>query len=83
MTLVTTDHLHLVLFDVVVIFSPIAMHYFPTLYHDIHEIEDGHTASGGAVRYGFDIRQFPGYSWRGYAIYSKIQVFNQLRCWKR
>jgi len=39
----------------------------------MHEFEDGHTPTGGAVRYGFDARQFPGYSWRGYAVFSKIQ----------
>jgi len=44
----------------------------------MHEFEDGHTPTGGAVRYGFDVRQFPGYSWRGYAVFSKIQVKNKL-----
>jgi len=41
----------------------------------MYEMEDGETASGGAVRYGFDDRTFPGYSWKGYAIFSKLQVF--------
>jgi len=54
--------------------SPIATHYFPTLYHDKYELEDGYTPTGGAVRYGFDSRQFAEYSWRGYAVYSRLQV---------
>jgi len=54
--------------------SPIATHYFPSLYHDKYELEDGYTAAGGAVRYGFDSREFDDYSWRGYAVYSRLQV---------
>ena len=54
--------------------SPIATHYFPSLYHDKYELEDGYTVTGGAVRYGFNDREFPQYSWRGYAIYSRLQV---------
>jgi len=54
--------------------SPIATHYFPSLYHEKYELEDGYTATGGPVRYGFDQRQFDDYSWRGYAIYSRLQV---------
>ena len=50
------------------------MHYFAGLYHDKYELEDGYTAAGGAVRYGFDQRQFDDYSWRGYAVYSRLQV---------
>jgi len=57
-----------------VVYSPIATHYFPGLYHDKYELEDGYTPAGGAVRYGFDGRRFPRYSWRGYAIYSRLQV---------
>ena len=58
--------------------SPIATHYFPSLYHNMYELEDGRTSSGGAVRYGFDTRTFPEFSWKGYAIFSKIQV----RCFR-
>lgn len=36
-------------------------------------MEEGHTPSGGAVRYGFDNAVFEGYSWRGYAIFSRLQ----------
>lgn len=55
-------------------FSAIAMHYFPTLYQHLYEMEDGETPSGGAIRYGFDENVFPEYLWKGYAIFSKIQV---------
>jgi len=58
--------------------SPIALHYFASLYHDNYELEDGYTTASGAVRYGFDDRQFNDYSWRGYAIYSRLQVINKL-----
>ena len=37
-------------------------------------MEDGHTPSGGVVRYNFDSYVFPGFSWRGYAVLSRIQV---------
>ena len=53
---------------------PLDTHYFPVLYQHKYEMEDGHTATGGAVRYGFDNDLFKDYSWRGYAVYSHIQV---------
>ncbi len=40
----------------------------------MYEMEDGRTPSDGQVRYGFDDNVFRGYSWRGYAIYSRLQV---------
>ena len=52
---------------------PLDQHYFPTLYQHKYEMEDGHTPSGGAVRYGFDNAVFEDYSWRGYAIFSRLQ----------
>lgn len=57
--------------------SPLTAHYFPTLYQYQYEAEDGTTPSGGQVRFGYDEKLFPDYSWRGYAIYSQLQV--QLR----
>lgn len=48
-------------------------HYFPTLYQHQFEIEDGRTPANTQVRFGFDENIFPGYSWRGYAIFSDIQ----------
>ncbi|XP_039610679.1 laminin subunit alpha-3-like isoform X3 [Polypterus senegalus] len=48
-------------------------HYFPDLHHLRYEIEDGTTPNGRMVRLGYDIRQFPGFSWRGYAVMSPVQ----------
>ncbi|KAG2458283.1 LAMA3 protein, partial [Polypterus senegalus] len=52
-------------------------HYFPDLHHLRYEIEDGTTPNGRMVRLGYDIRQFPGFSWRGYAVMSPVQ--NEVR----
>ena len=38
-------------------------------------MEDGRTTEGGQVRFGFKESVFPGFSWRGYAIYSRLQVW--------
>lgn len=48
-------------------------HYFPTLYQNQFEFEDGYTPSGAHVRYQFDESQFPGFSKRGYAKFSTLQ----------
>ena len=56
------------------VYSPISTHYFPTLYQHQYEMEDGRTVRGGPVRYGYDESIFPGYSWRGYCVLSRIQV---------
>ncbi|XP_047502805.1 laminin subunit alpha-like isoform X1 [Penaeus chinensis] len=49
------------------------LHYFPTFYQLKYEAEDGHTPQNTAVRFGYDEEVFPGYSWRGYAVFSDIQ----------
>lgn len=38
------------------------------------EIEDGTTVKGREIRFGYDPLEFPGFSWRGYARMSSIQV---------
>ncbi|RXG51381.1 Laminin subunit alpha [Armadillidium vulgare] len=53
--------------------QPMKTHYFPTLYQQKYEVEDGRTPQNTPVRYGYDERIFPGYSWRGYAVYSELQ----------
>lgn len=53
--------------------QPLRAHYYPTLYQFIHEVEDGQRPVGGDVRIGYDDYLFPGFSWRGYAIYSELQ----------
>lgn len=52
---------------------PLTTHYFPTLYQNQFEFEDGYTPSGTNVRYQFDEEQFPSFSKRGYAKFSIIQ----------
>ncbi|XP_050725715.1 laminin subunit alpha-like isoform X5 [Eriocheir sinensis] len=53
--------------------EPLQLHYFPTLYQLQYEAEDGHTPHNTAVRFAYDENVFPGYSWRGYAVFSDIQ----------
>ncbi|KAL0280200.1 UNVERIFIED_CONTAM: hypothetical protein PYX00_001570 [Menopon gallinae] len=54
--------------------QPIQAHYFPTLYSQLQfEAEDGYTPSGSPVRYDFSENVFPDYSWKGYAIFSRVQ----------
>lgn len=54
--------------------QPITTHYFPTLHQLQYEFEDGYTQSGALVRYEFDEEQFPGFSKRGYAKFTKLQT---------
>uniref|UniRef100_A0A8C3IVW1 Laminin subunit alpha 3 n=1 Tax=Chrysemys picta bellii TaxID=8478 RepID=A0A8C3IVW1_CHRPI len=53
--------------------KPEKNHFFPDLHHMKFEIEDGTTASGRGIRFGYDPQEFPGFSWRGYAQMSSIQ----------
>uniref|UniRef100_A0A1I8EZU5 Uncharacterized protein n=3 Tax=Wuchereria bancrofti TaxID=6293 RepID=A0A1I8EZU5_WUCBA len=52
---------------------PIENHYFPTLWHNKYEAEDGISMEQNAVRFTTDKNKFPNYSWRGYAVFSPIQ----------
>ncbi|XP_055359510.1 laminin subunit alpha-3-like isoform X2 [Betta splendens] len=47
--------------------------FFPTLHQLRFEVEDGTTPNGRSVRFGYDAREFPGFSWRGYAVMSRAQ----------
>lgn len=58
---------------------PLTTHYFPTLYQFQHEAEDGTTMNGGPVRFSYNETQFPDFSWRGYAVYSQLQVYDNIR----
>ncbi|KAH0550044.1 laminin subunit alpha [Cotesia glomerata] len=53
--------------------EPLKAHYFPTLHQFQYEVEDGRTPSNSPVRYGFTEDAFPGYSWKGYAVFSALQ----------
>ncbi|XP_051943762.1 laminin subunit alpha-3 isoform X3 [Hippocampus zosterae] len=52
---------------------PAPGYYFPTLHQFKFEVEDGTTANGRPVRFGYDPREFPEFSWRGYAELSPAQ----------
>lgn len=54
--------------------EPLQTHYFPNLYQHQYEAEDGHTPANTPARYGFDENIFRGYSWKGYAVFSQLQV---------
>nr|XP_057906923.1 laminin subunit alpha-5 isoform X1 [Doryrhamphus excisus] len=58
---------------------PAADHYFPDLHHLKFEMEEGTVPDGRPVRFGYDGREFPGFSWRGYAQMSAIQGTVQLQ----
>ncbi|KAH3831938.1 hypothetical protein DPMN_105211 [Dreissena polymorpha] len=53
--------------------QPIGRHFIPTLDQFKYEIEDGYTPEGNHIRYGYDERLFPNFSWRGYAVLSRVQ----------
>uniref|UniRef100_A0A915BZ56 Laminin-like protein epi-1 n=1 Tax=Parascaris univalens TaxID=6257 RepID=A0A915BZ56_PARUN len=52
---------------------PIENHYYPTLWHNKYEAEDGITPENRTVRFAADKTQFPNFSWRGFAVFSPIQ----------
>ncbi|KAG6444669.1 hypothetical protein O3G_MSEX003477, partial [Manduca sexta] len=62
---------------------PIRAHYFPTLHQYQYEVEDGVTLSG-PVRYRNSEEVFPGYSWKGYVVFSMLQneVINVVQIYK-
>lgn len=57
--------------------QPIRAHYFPTLHQFQYEVEEGLTQSG-PVRYRNSEQAFPGYSWKGYVVFSSLQVGDSL-----
>lgn len=54
--------------------EPLKAHYFPNMYQFQYEVEDGRTPAFTPVRYAYDEEVFPGYSWKGYAVFSLLQV---------
>ncbi|KAF6202105.1 hypothetical protein GE061_004503, partial [Apolygus lucorum] len=52
---------------------PLEQHYYPTLHQHKFELEDGFTSEDIKVRYGSKESDFPGFSWKGYAYFSRIQ----------
>ncbi|XP_075877558.1 laminin subunit alpha-3-like isoform X2 [Nelusetta ayraudi] len=53
--------------------EPAPGHYFPSLHQMKYEVEDGVLPNARPVRFGYDPRQFPDFSWRGYAVMSPAQ----------
>ncbi|KAL0966154.1 hypothetical protein UPYG_G00291590 [Umbra pygmaea] len=53
--------------------EPAPNHYFPSMHHLKYEMEDGVTPNARPVRFGYDPREFPEFSWRGYAVMSPAQ----------
>ncbi|XP_053562862.1 laminin subunit alpha-5 isoform X2 [Bombina bombina] len=53
--------------------QPTSGHYFPDLHHLKYEVEEGKTADGRPVRFGYNPLEFENFSWRGYAQMSPIQ----------
>nr|CAB3263372.1 laminin subunit alpha-5 [Phallusia mammillata] len=47
--------------------------FFPTLYQNQYELEDGSTPDRSILRYGFDNTEFHNFSMRGYAQFSTVQ----------
>ena len=45
----------------------------PTFHQFKKEIEDGYRQVNEIVRIGYKDEDFPGYSWRGYGVYSQLQ----------
>lgn len=53
--------------------TPERGYYFPSLYQHKYEIEDGYQPGGGKAHFAFNEQEFPGFSWKGYAIMSVKQ----------
>lgn len=64
----------IVLFSSARVYRPRPDHYFPDLHHLKFEIEEGSMLDGRPVRFGYNLLEFPDFSWRGYAQMSPIQV---------
>ncbi|XP_038159689.1 laminin subunit alpha-3-like isoform X1 [Cyprinodon tularosa] len=53
--------------------EPAPGYFFPSLHQLKFEVEDGTTPNARPVRFGFNPQEFPGFSWRGYAIMTPAQ----------
>ncbi|XP_062285798.1 laminin subunit alpha-3-like isoform X1 [Scomber scombrus] len=53
--------------------EPAPSYYFPTLHQLKFEVEDGTTPNSRPVRFGYNLQDFPDFSWRGYAVLSSVQ----------
>ncbi|KAF3699380.1 Laminin subunit alpha-3 [Channa argus] len=53
--------------------EPAPSYYFPSLHQLKFEVEDGTTPNARPVRFGYNPKEFPDFSWRGYAVMSPAQ----------
>ena len=49
-------------------------YYYPTLHQIQVELEDGKTEDGDAIRFDYQEKKFPGYSWKGFVFINDKQV---------
>lgn len=59
-----------------VIYRPAPRHYHADLFQQFAEIEDGRTPENKSVRFRYSEKEFKGYSWRGYGVFSYFQVIS-------
>ena len=58
-------------------------YYYPTLHQYKIELEDALTSLRDQSAYfRYDESEFPGFSWRGYAVFSQAQVMRYEGCWR-
>ena len=58
-------------------------YYYPTLHQYKIELEDALTSLRDQSAYfRHDESEFPGFSWRGYAVFSQAQVMRYEGCWR-
>ncbi|XP_049339127.1 laminin subunit alpha-3 isoform X9 [Astyanax mexicanus] len=53
--------------------EPQLNYYLPSLHHLKFEVENGITPNARQVRFGYDLQEFPEFSWRGYAMLTPAQ----------
>ena len=53
-------------------------YYYPTLHQIQVELEDGKTEDGDAIRFDYQEKKFPGYSWKGFVFINEEQVCQHL-----
>ena len=52
-------------------------YYYPTLHQIQVELEDGKTEDGDAIRFDYQEKKFPGYSWKGFVFINEEQVYSK------
>lgn len=55
-------------------YSVATEHYYPTLHQLQFEMEDGTNSDGDAIRFDYQDKKFPGYTWKGFVFVNDKQV---------